>query len=270
MLSHFSHVWLFVTLRTVARQAPLSMGCSRQEYWSGLPCPPPGYLPDPEIKPMSAALRADPLPLSHSEAPGSEVDRPEQMGLETQVSSLNWQCGCSTWDSTPVIPTAGWPKLLPRVSLFCLPVQGISWTEDSTWPVQGRRLEAPGRWCPSEKLSTRAAGESEFETTPGSPPGGRDRLTKPCSTLSPPGPHLGPQLTTALTPFLRSPMSAIFLTYLRAPLVLSAIASQTGHSTCPWILVSKSASAGATPKTPLRHVLSKGRNPLSSENEATK
>ena len=41
---------------TVARQAPLSMGFSRQEYWSGLPCPPPGELPDPGIEPMSHAL----------------------------------------------------------------------------------------------------------------------------------------------------------------------------------------------------------------------
>ena len=41
MLSHFSCVWLFLTLWTVARQAPLSMGFSRQEYWSGLPCPYP-------------------------------------------------------------------------------------------------------------------------------------------------------------------------------------------------------------------------------------
>ena len=40
-------------LWTVARQAPLSMGFSRQEYWSGLPCPPPGDLPDPGIEPMS-------------------------------------------------------------------------------------------------------------------------------------------------------------------------------------------------------------------------
>ena len=39
-------------LRTVAHQAPLSMGFPRQEYWSGLPCPPPGDLPDPEIEPM--------------------------------------------------------------------------------------------------------------------------------------------------------------------------------------------------------------------------
>ena len=57
--SHFSRVWLFVILRIVARQVPLSMGFSRQEYWSGLPCPPPGDLPDPGIEAaplMSPAL----------------------------------------------------------------------------------------------------------------------------------------------------------------------------------------------------------------------
>ena len=53
MLSYFSCVRLFVTLWTVALQAPLSRGFSRQEYWSGLPCPPPGALPDPGIKPTS-------------------------------------------------------------------------------------------------------------------------------------------------------------------------------------------------------------------------
>ena len=50
---------LFATLWTVACQAPLSMGFSRQEYWSGLPGSPPGDLPDPEIEPespMSPAL----------------------------------------------------------------------------------------------------------------------------------------------------------------------------------------------------------------------
>ena len=52
MLSQFSHVQLFVTPWTVALQAPLSMGFSRQEYWSGLPCP-PGDLPDPRIEPTS-------------------------------------------------------------------------------------------------------------------------------------------------------------------------------------------------------------------------
>ena len=50
MLSRFSRVRLFVTLRTVAPQASLCMGFPRQEYWSGLPCPPPGDLPDPGIE----------------------------------------------------------------------------------------------------------------------------------------------------------------------------------------------------------------------------
>ena len=53
MLSHFNHVQLFATLWTVGCQAPLSMGFSRQEYWSGLPCPPPGDLPNPGTEPMS-------------------------------------------------------------------------------------------------------------------------------------------------------------------------------------------------------------------------
>ena len=52
-LSHFSRVQLFETLWTVAPQAPLSLGFSRQEYWSGLPCPPPGDLPDPGVEPAS-------------------------------------------------------------------------------------------------------------------------------------------------------------------------------------------------------------------------
>ena len=53
MLSHFSHVQLFATPWTIAHQAPLSMGFSKQEYWSGFPCPPPGDLPNPGIKPVS-------------------------------------------------------------------------------------------------------------------------------------------------------------------------------------------------------------------------
>ena len=53
VLSHFSGVQLFATLWTVVHQAPLSMGFSRQEYWSGLPSPSPGELPDPGIEPLS-------------------------------------------------------------------------------------------------------------------------------------------------------------------------------------------------------------------------
>ena len=70
MLSCFSHVQLFATPWTVALQAPLS----GQEYWSGLPCPPPGDLPNPGIEPMSSvspALQADSLPLSHHWKPNT-------------------------------------------------------------------------------------------------------------------------------------------------------------------------------------------------------
>ena len=52
-------------------QDPLSMGFSRQEYWRGLPCPPPGDLPDPGIEPQSPALKADSLP---TEPPGKPSD----------------------------------------------------------------------------------------------------------------------------------------------------------------------------------------------------
>ena len=60
-------VQLFATPRTVAYQASLSMGFSRQEYWSGLPFPSPGDLPNPGIEPRSPALEADALT---SEPPG--------------------------------------------------------------------------------------------------------------------------------------------------------------------------------------------------------
>ena len=70
MLSHFSPVWLFATLWTVTHQAPLSMGFSRQEYWSGLPCPSPGDLPDPGRKQPSSHLDLSPLSLILSKMEG--------------------------------------------------------------------------------------------------------------------------------------------------------------------------------------------------------
>ena len=65
-----SLVQLFETPWTVAHQAPPSMGFSRQEYWSGLPFPSPGDLPNPGIEPRSPALQADAL---ISEPPGKPI-----------------------------------------------------------------------------------------------------------------------------------------------------------------------------------------------------
>ena len=76
VLSCFSQVQLFATLWTIVPQALLPMGFSRQEYWSGLPCPPPGDLPDPGTEPespVSPALQAVSLLLSHQGNPTGNI-----------------------------------------------------------------------------------------------------------------------------------------------------------------------------------------------------
>ena len=90
ILSHFSHVQLFVTLWTKAHQAPLSMGFSKQEYWSKLPCYPPGDLPDPGIEPISSAssaLQADSLPTEPLGKP-TPKDIPNNTDLSVKLPSV--------------------------------------------------------------------------------------------------------------------------------------------------------------------------------------
>ena len=70
-LKSLSRVQLFAALWTAARQAPLSMGFSRQEYWSGVPVPSPGDPPNPGIEPVSPALQVDSL---LSELPGMIIE----------------------------------------------------------------------------------------------------------------------------------------------------------------------------------------------------
>ena len=86
MLSHFSHVQLFVTLWTVAHQAPLSRGFSSQEYWSGLLCPPPGDLPNPGIKPVSPASPALAGRFFTTEPPG----KPQKLLSPGQIPFASW------------------------------------------------------------------------------------------------------------------------------------------------------------------------------------
>ena len=92
-----SRVRLFATPWTIAYQAPLSMGFSRKECWSGLPFYSPGDLPDPGIEPRSPALRADALP---SEPPG-------KLENVVQFSSVAQSCStlCDSMNrSTPGLP----------------------------------------------------------------------------------------------------------------------------------------------------------------------
>ena len=81
-----SHVCLFATSWTVAHQALLSVGFSKQEYWSGLPFPPPGDLPDPRIEPESPVLAVDSLLLSHQGSPESVSGRCEKQMVLSQCS----------------------------------------------------------------------------------------------------------------------------------------------------------------------------------------
>ena len=68
-----SHVLLFVTLWTAARQATWSMGVSRKDYWSGLQCPPPGDLSNPGTEPRFLTLQADSLPSEPQGKPCQEL-----------------------------------------------------------------------------------------------------------------------------------------------------------------------------------------------------
>ena len=82
-----SRVRLFATPWTVARQAPLSVQFSRQEYWSGFPFPPPGDLPDTGMEPTSPVLQADSLPPSHQGSPTwTQPDNNNGSSRETEPS----------------------------------------------------------------------------------------------------------------------------------------------------------------------------------------
>ena len=89
-----SHVQLFMTPRTVAHQAPLSMGFSRQEYWSGLPFPSPGKLLNPEIEPGSPVLQEYSLMTEPPEKPHFRSESLKNIYLVFYSFLL---FGCTMW-----------------------------------------------------------------------------------------------------------------------------------------------------------------------------
>ena len=124
IVTHFSHVWLFfffvwlfATLWIVAHQAPLSMGFSRQEYRSGLPCPPPGDLPDLGTHLMSACFSCiahrwilypqEPREaLQSQEKQDRDLTVAQIMNSLLQNSDLNWRKQGSSRGILP--PKTGW------------------------------------------------------------------------------------------------------------------------------------------------------------------
>ena len=128
---------------TVAHQAPVSMGFSRQEYWSGLPCPSPGDLPDPGIKPQSPAFQADslrfepqrrwsgpsPQPLLPQNAERIQVEEMRlHQGLASQPCLPLCDCRPGEWfgqlgSSYPLMSKAIWFRGLgPNHASSCIPL----------------------------------------------------------------------------------------------------------------------------------------------------
>ena len=124
-----SPVQLFVTPWTAAHQAPVSMGFSRQEYWSRLPFPSPGDIPDPGIEPWSPALQTDSLP-SEPQCVFSINLRKDYKMLKIRIF---FRLSRLTWSGSPV---TAWLTLQSG--------KGASWsTRWATWPAL---LEACLHW----------------------------------------------------------------------------------------------------------------------------
>ena len=115
MLGRFSFVWLFATLWTVACQAPLSTGFSRREYWSELPCPPPGIF---LTQGSSPALRAHCLPLSHRGSPDDKLTSNQTFLYRLYF----WVCKENCWKYSTLCPEI-WMRKLGIFYLCLLTIQ---------------------------------------------------------------------------------------------------------------------------------------------------
>ena len=169
LLNSFSYVWFFVSLWIIASQAPLSMGFSRQEYWSGFPCPPPGDLPDPGVKPrslMSPALADSGFPGGSTGKesvcsagdlgliPGLERSPGEGKGYPIQYSGLEHSMDYSTglqrvrhdWETfTFFTASATWEALTSYQALTKHLLCIISFNLGTNPTFTGQKTEIPWR-----------------------------------------------------------------------------------------------------------------------------
>ena len=123
-----SRIWLLATLCTVAHQAPLSMGFSRQEHWSGLPGPPPGDLPSPGIEPgslTSPAMAGGFFAISSTWETHNESRYPKGMNCQVNCRRISKVAG------------DGWRR--EQVKWVCLIWRhGAKWSQFSLSWVKGR------------------------------------------------------------------------------------------------------------------------------------
>ena len=117
VLSRISCVWLCATLWTVACQAPLSMGFSRQEYCTGLPCPPPGNLPNPAL----LQCRWTFYHLSGQGSPKTPdwVAYPFSRGTSRPRNQTSVSCTAGSWATREAL-RSHWEYSLPLLRYYCL------------------------------------------------------------------------------------------------------------------------------------------------------
>ena len=151
MLSHFSHVWLFVTPWTTACQGPLSMKFSRQEYWRRLPFLSSGDLPHPGIKPGSPALQELLYYLSHQGSPTSLILDPN---LNLKVS-----CFLIRGESPELLTCKQGQTDSPRQLFLPLSTYKALHKEVSKtkWPAVSRYMSSH-EWYPDQVLTKALVG----------------------------------------------------------------------------------------------------------------
>ena len=130
----------------IAHQAPLSMGFSRQEYWSGLPCPSPGDLPDPGIKPTSLCLphwQVGCLPLAPPGKPSETTKRENENHSVVSSSETSWTVACQAPLSMDFSRQGCWNSL-PCPSPGDLPDPGIK-PRSPALQAHSSPFELPGK-----------------------------------------------------------------------------------------------------------------------------
>ena len=150
MPSHFSRVWLSATLWPVALQAPLSIGFSRQEDWSGLPFPPPGDLPDPGIELtsfLSTVLAGEFFAVEPLAKPRLlAYDRMNPLHCEWQSDKME-----RAWtlldNLEPLNLILEYPCLLSVVKAMVFPVIMCGCESWTIKKAEGRRIDAFELWC---------------------------------------------------------------------------------------------------------------------------
>ena len=147
VLSHFSRVWLFVTLRTGAWQAPLSRLFSRLEYWSGLPCPPPGDLPQPVIKPSSPVFC-----IAGRFFTAEPSEKPDHlMPLLIRINSLKVAMTMKTGRQNSILPVLSPIRAQKKFYQLFLcnassPVKPLEFSQEAIWAQQTLRAWQAMDW----------------------------------------------------------------------------------------------------------------------------